>query len=129
MKYSLNCQTLPSECTTSTTMAKKLKKVVSKLLTNQVRNAGRWDKELEARLHVSTLAFEHLSTQNTLARKHTRHVGTWARKHARHVGTWARKARNLADSWKRWPIHKKFNLEIKQMFQRKWEIYEKIQDQ
>ena len=39
-KHQLNCQTLPAVCTISTTMAVKLKKVVSKLLSIQGMLAG-----------------------------------------------------------------------------------------
>ena len=74
-------------CTTSATMAAKLKIVASKLAC--------W--------HVSTqdnLAHEHISRQGTLACKQTRHVCTRARRLRWHVSTFlARRARNLVDSF------------------------------
>ena len=64
-------------CTTSTTMAVKLKKAASKLHTKQVKHVGR-------RTQISTqstLACEHVSTQDTLARDHVSTHGTLAREH------------------------------------------------
>ena len=81
-------------------MTKKLKKVASKELTNQVRNVGRWEKELEARLHISkfarkcirTLAFEHVNTQGTLAREN---VSTQDKLSHEYVSTESTLARKL----------------------------------
>ena len=60
MKYSLNCQTLPSECATSITMAKKLEKSGIKATYYQAMNADWCETRNEARLHVSTLAHKHV---------------------------------------------------------------------
>ena len=80
-------------------MTKKLKKVASKELTNQVRNVGRWEKELKARLHISnfarkyirTLAFEHVSTQGTLARENVSTQDKLSHEYVSTEGTLARK--------------------------------------
>ena len=51
---------------------------------------GTFDVSTEARKHISTLAFEHLSTQGTLTSKHAKHVSTQdtlAREHVSTQGT------------------------------------------
>ena len=105
-------------CTASIKMAVKLKKLVSKLLTEEARHVGWWSRNnarhvrqwthgMFAREHVSsqrTLIREYISTEEMLtreARKYSRHVGTWAREHTKHVGTWARKHARHVGTWTR----------------------------
>ena len=83
-------------CATSTAVAVILKKVESKLLTEEAKHVAGghivtqavWGKG-KPRWHMSTLArtvcgyVRHASTRSTLEREHVKHVGTWARMHAR----------------------------------------------
>ena len=75
-------------CTTSIAMAMKLKKVASKLLTEEAKHVGGdhmvtqavWSKGLKACWHVSTKAYKARE-----ARKHSRHVATTAREYVNHL--------------------------------------------
>ena len=70
VKHWLNCQTLPAVCTTSATMAVKLKKVASKLLTKQANYVGRWSRDHTSHVIQGTqgmLEDEHVSLQDMLA--------------------------------------------------------------
>ena len=109
-------------CTTST-MAVKLKKVASKLLTEEAKYVGSdhvftqtvWSKQLETCWYVGTWARKlpwytwvqkhvrhvgrHVSTQGTLAREHENTQDTLVREQVSTKGTWARKHAKHVGTW------------------------------
>ena len=82
----MNCQIVSTVCTTLATMALKLEKVASKLLTKQARHIGRWSHGHTRSVRQETQGImkrEHVSLQGKLARKHVSTQDTLAREHIR----------------------------------------------
>ena len=63
-------------------MSVKMRKVASKLLTEEAKHVGRWSRGQTRRLRQGT--------QGMLARELASHVNTGVHKYARHVDTEAR---------------------------------------
>ena len=80
-KHQLNSQTVPAVCTISTSMAVKLKKVVSNLLSMQGMLTG-----------------DQVVTQAMLG-KGVKALGTWIHKLKRQVDKWVRKYPRHDDFW------------------------------
>ena len=99
-------------CTTSITITEKLKKMASKLPTEEAKHAGRWSRGHTSRVRQGAqgmlpreivsfqamLTSEYISTLDMWTRESRKHVsGMQARDHTKHIGTWAPKHLSTQD--------------------------------